>query len=269
MMSARTMFHEKDCHPEPRKLSGRGTSLLQFAFSAWEETSTATARSLSVLRRIGITSMVASVLCLTISQSAWAIGGVDTPPAPSARHEIKFAAPQETRLENGLRVIVATRPGLPLLAAQVVVRNGAEVDRDGYAGTASLTGDLLTKGTETMSAPEIARAIESLGGSIDSGAGWDASAASVVVMSDKADAALQILADTVRHPVFKQEEIDRLKSQRLDGLRVALQQPGSLARFVTTRVVYGSGAYGHAAGGTLETVQAIGRDQITQLYEKY
>ena len=31
-----------------------------------------------------------------------------------------------------------------------------------------------------------------------------------------------------------QEEIERLKSQRLDGLRVALQQPGSLARFVTT-----------------------------------
>ncbi|HEY3662866.1 MAG TPA: pitrilysin family protein, partial [Chthoniobacterales bacterium] len=105
--------------------------------------------------------------------------------------------------------------------------------------------------------------------SIDSGAGWDASAASVVVMSDKADEALKILADTVRHPAFKQEEIDRLKSQRLDGLRVALQQPGSLARFVTARVVYGAGAYGHAAGGTLETMQAIGREQVTQLYQKY
>ena len=76
-------------------------------------------------------------------------------------------------------------------------------------------------------------------------------------MSDKADEALKILADVVRHPAFKQEEIDRLKSQRLDGLRVALQQPGSLARFVTARVVFGAGAYGHAAGGTLETVQAI------------
>ncbi len=210
------------------------------------------------------------VLALFASaSSAWAIGGVDVPPAPSERHEVKFVTPKETRLENGLRVIVAERPGLPLLAAQVLVRNGAEVDPAGFAGTASLTGDLLTKGTETMSAPEIASAIESLGGSIDSGAGWDASGASVVVMSDKAEEALKILADTVRQPAFKQEEIDRLKSQRLDGLRVALQQPGSLARFVTTRAVYGSGAYGHAAGGTLETVQAIGRDQIAALYKKY
>ena len=216
-----------------------------------------------------MTSVIAMTLCLTIIQSAWAIGGVDTAPAPSAPHETKFATPKETRLENGLRVIVAERPGLPLLAAQLVVRNGAEVDPRDLAGTASMTGELLTKGTETMSAPEIARTIESLGGSIDSGAGWDASAASVVVMSDKADQALQILADVVRHPSFKQEEIDRLKNQRLDGLRVALQQPGALARFVTSRVVFGPGAYGHAVGGTLETVQAIERDQIVKLYQEY
>jgi zinc protease len=214
-------------------------------------------------------NLLATALCLTTIQSAHAIGGTDTPPPPSARHETKFATPKETRLENGLRVIVAERPGLPLLAAQLVVPNGAEIDPQNLAGTASMTGSLLTKGTETMSAPEIASAIESLGGSIDSGAGWDASGASVVVMSDKADEALKILADVVRHPAFKQEEIDRLKSQQLDGLRVALQQPGSLARFATARVIYGAGAYGHAASGTLETVQAIGRDEIVQLYRKY
>jgi zinc protease len=210
-----------------------------------------------------------ALVSLTTTASAWAIAAVNSPPAPSAKHETKFITPQETKLENGLRVIVATRPDLPLLAAQVLIRNGAEVDPQNLAGTASLTSDLLTKGTDKMSAPEIARAIESLGGSIDSGAGWDASAASVVVMSDKADAALKILADVVRHPAFKQEEIDRLKSQRLDGLRVSLQQPGSLARFVTERVVFGSGAYGHAANGTMESIHAINRDDIVKLYQQY
>jgi zinc protease len=214
-------------------------------------------------------NLLVTALCLTTAASAFAIAGVDSPPAPSAKHEAKFASPQETKLENGLRVIVVNRPGLPLLAAQVLLRDGAEVDPKNLAGTASMTSDLLTKGTDTMSAPEIAQAIESLGGSIDSGAGWDASAASVVVMSDKADAALKILADVVRHPAFKQEEIDRLKTQRLDGLRVALQQPGSLARFVTVRVVFGAGAYGHSATGTLESVQAISRDDIVKLYRQH
>ena len=213
--------------------------------------------------------MVASAFCLTNIPSARAIGGVDKPPLPSAPRQARFAAPKETRLENGLRVIVAERPGLPLLAAQLLVRNGAEVDPEGLAGTASMTGSLLTMGTETMSAPEIARAIESLGGEINSGSGWDASSASVVVMSSKADEALKILADVVRHPAFKQEEIDRLKQQQLDGLRVAMEQPGALVRYVAGRVVFGAGAYGHASSGTLETVPAIKRDDIVQFYREF
>jgi zinc protease len=204
-----------------------------------------------------------------MSPSAFATAGIDQPPPPSAKHEIKFASPKEARLENGLRVIVAERPQLPLLAAQVVVRNGAEVDPPKFAGSASLTAALLTKGSETMSAPQVASAIESLGGSIESGAGWDTSAASVVVMSDKANAALQVLADVVRHPAFKQEEIDRLKSQVLDSLRVAMEQPSSLARFVTARTIFGAGAYGHAINGTLESVQAVQRADLVQLYQKY
>ena len=236
------------------------TSVLDFRF-----------QGRSGLRLAGFTISVALCLlfCLTNIHLAFAIGGVDSPPPPSAPHATKFAEPKETRLANGLRVIVAERPRLPLLAAQLLVRHGAEVDAAKLAGTASMAASLLTKGSENMSAPEIANAIESLGGSIESGADWDASGAGVVVMSDKADAALRILADVVRHPVFRQEELDRLKSQRLDGLRVAMQQPGSLARFVTVRAVYGAGAYGHAAGGTLESVQAMTRADIVQLYQKY
>jgi zinc protease len=209
------------------------------------------------------------ILLVSSASSTFAIGGLDAPPPPSAPHEINFTQPKETKLDNSLRVIVAERPDLPLLAAEVVVRNGAEIDPSNLAGAASMTGALLTKGTESMSAPQIATAIESLGGDISSGAGWDSSMASVVVMSDKADAALTILADVILHPAFQQEEIDRLKKQRLDGLRVALQQPGALAGFVAERVVFDSGEYGHSTGGTVETIQAMQRDDIVKLYKSY
>ncbi|MEY2563719.1 MAG: zinc protease [Verrucomicrobiota bacterium] len=214
-----------------------------------------------IISTLGIFSLAAS--------AAFATGGVDTAPAASDPHPVTFSQPKETKLENGLRVIVVERPTLPLLAAEIVVRNGAEVDPKDRAGCASMTGSLLTKGTDKMSAPQIASAMESLGGAIDSGARWDASSANIVVMSDKADAALAILSDVILHPAFKQEEIDRLKNQTLDGLRVVLQQPGALARFVTERVVFGEGEYGHAAGGTVETVQAITRDDIVKLYKTY
>src|SRR5437868_5580501 len=214
-------------------------------------------------------SFIAVVIFGVTVRAALAISGVDTPPPPAPPHENNFTQPKEMKLANGLRLIVAERPDLPLLAAEVVVRNGAEIDPPNLAGTASMTGALLTKGTNSMSAPQIATAIESLGGDISSGAGWDLSTASVVVMSDKADAALTILADVVLHPTFKQDELDRLKKQRLDGLRVALQQPGALAGFVAERVVFQSGEYGHSPGGTVESVQATQRDDIVKIYKSY
>lgn len=198
---------------------------------------------------------------------ALAIGGLDAAPPASAPHEVTFAQPKETKLANGLRVVVVERPGLPLLVAELLVRNGAELDPKDLAGTASMAGSLLTRGTETMSAPQIATAIESLGGTIDSGAHWDSARATVVVMSDKAEPALRILSDVVLHPTFKQEEIDRLKNQTLDGLRVALRQPGSLAQFVMGRAVFGASAYGHSHTGTMESVAAIKRDDIVKLYQ--
>lgn len=215
------------------------------------------------------TFVVTGLLFCSVLSNVWAIGGVDKPPSPSEPHEVTFPQPQETKLANGLRVVVIERPKLPLLAAELLIRNGAEVDPKDLAGTASMTGTLLTRGTESMSAPEIASAIESLGGSIDSGAHWDAARATVVVMSDKVEPALRILADVVLHPTFKQEEIDRLKNQTLDGLRVALRQPGSLAQFVMGRAVFGDGSYGHSHTGTMETVQAIKRDDIVKLYQNY
>ena len=213
--------------------------------------------------------LLLALLCFAPGHYCFAIGGVDTTPSPAPPHPGSFTRPKEAELANGLRVIVAERPSLPLLAVELIIRNGSEADPNNLAGTASFTGSLLTKGTEKMSAPEIASAIESLGGTIFSSGVSDNSNAGVLVMSSKAEPALTILADVALHPAFKEEEIDRLKRQSLDGLRVALQQPGSVASYVIGRVVYGDGEYAHAAGGTPETLPAIQRADIVKFYQTY
>src|SRR3954454_19653302 len=114
----------------------------------------------------GWSFVISMALLVLFAARALGVGGVDSPPSPSAPSETRFAQPNETKLENGLRVIVANRPGLPMVAAQVVIGTGAEADPADLAGTASMTGALLAKGTESMSAPQIAQTIESLGGDI-------------------------------------------------------------------------------------------------------
>src|ERR1700730_12911852 len=210
-----------------------------------------------------------ALFCFAVRDNSFAIGGADTAPSPAAPHATSFTHPKETKLSNGLRVIVAERRSLPLLAVELIIRSGSEADANDLAGTASLTGSLLTKATEKMSAPEIANAMESLGGTIFSSGVSDSSSAGVLVMSSKAEPALTILADVVLHPAFKQEEIDRSRKQSLHGLRVALQQPGSVASYVIGRVVYGDGEYGHASGGTLETLPAIQRADTVKFYQAY
>ena len=192
-----------------------------------------------------------------------------TPPPPSAPRSVQFPTPVEQTLANGLRVIVIERANTPLVTAQLLIRNGGEVDPAELSGLADMTANLLTKGTETRDATQIAEAIEALGGSLESGARWDASTATVGVSSPKIGEAMKILADVVRRPTFKADEIERLRQQYLDNLRVGLGQPGTIARYVAGRVVFGDAPYGHPLGGTPESLAKISRDDIVKLHSAY
>ena len=75
----------------------------------------------------------------------------------------------ERVLANGLRVIVARDSDLPLVTADLTVRSGAAADPQGLAGTASMASELLTEGTTTRSATEIAAQTEALGANLGAG----------------------------------------------------------------------------------------------------
>jgi zinc protease len=192
-----------------------------------------------------------------------------TPPPPAAPRSGTFPKPAEQTLPNGLRVIVIERSESPLVSAQLLVKNGGEADPIELAGVADMTASLLTKGTQSRDATKIAQEIESLGGSLDSGARWDSSYAQVGVMSTKIPQAMEILADVVRRPTFKSEEVERLRQQYLDNLTLALGDPGSIARFVAARVVFGDSPYGHPLSGTTESLTRISASDIAKMHSRY
>ncbi|HKG97692.1 MAG TPA: pitrilysin family protein, partial [Pyrinomonadaceae bacterium] len=192
-----------------------------------------------------------------------------TPPPPAPTRSGTFPKPVEQTLPNGLRVIVIERRETPLIAAQLLIKNGSEVDPPEVPGLADMTANLLTKGTQTRDATRIAQEIESLGGSLDSGARWDSSFATVGVMSSKIPQAMEILADVVRRPTFKSEEVERLRQQYLDNVTLALGDPGTIARFVAARVVFGDSPYGHPVGGTTESLTRITAADIAKLHSRF
>jgi zinc protease len=204
-----------------------------------------------------------------VSVDAQAPAPQATPPPAAAPRSVQLPKPVEKTLPNGLRVIVVERPGTPLVAAQMLVKNGAEVDPPELAGLANMTADLLTKGTEKRSATEIAEAVEALGASLDSSARWDVSRVNLNMMSSKVGPALEILADVVRRPTFKAEEIERLRQQTLDDLTVELGDPGSIARYVASRVIFGDAPYGQPLAGTPQSIARITRDDFVKYHSRY
>ncbi len=192
-----------------------------------------------------------------------------TPPPPAAPRSGTFPKPVEETLPNGLRVIVVQRSETPLVSAQLLIKNGGEVDPPELAGLAEMTADLLTKGTQSRDATRIAQEIESLGGSLDSSTRWDSSVANVSVMSSKISPAMEILADVVRRPTFKSEEVERLRQQSLDSFTLILGEPGSIARLVAARVVFGDSPYGHPLIGTNESLTRITAADIAKLHSRY
>ena len=192
-----------------------------------------------------------------------------TPPPPASPRSGTFPKPVEETLPNGLRVIVIERRETPLVSAQLLIKNGGEVDPPELAGLADMTANLLTKGTQTRDATKIAQEVESLGASLDSGARWDSSFATVSGMSSKTPQALEILADVVRRPTFKSEEVERLRQQYLDNVTLALGDPGTIARMVAARVVFGDSPYGHPVSGTQESLTRITAADITKMHSRY
>ena len=179
------------------------------------------------------------------------------PPPIAAPVEPVLPKPAEKTLTNGLRVIVARSSSLPLVTADLTVKTGAWADPKGLAGAASMTAAMLTEGTKTRSAPQIASQVEALGATLESGSSLEASSVTLNVMPDKLAAGLAIMADVARNPAFAAEELERQRAQALDGLQVSYQEPGAIAGFAAAPLVFGGTPFGHVPTGTPDSLKRL------------
>ncbi len=188
---------------------------------------------------------------------------------PAAGPEGSLATPAiaDFRLANGLRVLVAPTEGVPLVSARLNFNAGTR-DDGAKPGLAQMTAGLLTQGTTARTAPRIAAEIEGLGASVGAGAGIDSTNVFANAPANVFPQTLALMADVVRNPTFAQEELDRLRDQTLDGLRVQLSQPGPVASRAVGRVIYGDAAYGAPGGGTTTSVPTINRDDVVRFHAR-
>ncbi|HEX8253062.1 MAG TPA: pitrilysin family protein [Thermoanaerobaculia bacterium] len=192
-----------------------------------------------------------------------------TPPAPAAPRQAKVPQAVERTLDNGLRVIVVPKHDNPLVASRLMIKAGAASDPRGKAGVAELTATVLTQGTATRTAEQIARGVEALGATLAAGAEWDATSIDVSVMSSNLPRAMEFVADVARNATFAKAEFAREQAQTIDALQVDLGQPRSVANMVASRLMFGDTPYGNTITGTPASVQKIRREDLLQFHKRH
>jgi len=175
----------------------------------------------------------------------------------------RFPAFERQTLGNGIRLIVAPVPKLPVVSMMAIIEAGAICDPAGREGLAQLTASALIEGTRTLDGPELTERLEGIGGSVDPSADWDYVAASTTVMSARAPAALALLAEILTVPSFPEREIERLRSERHSELLQQRAEPRGLADEMFSRFLYGPGSrYAEPEGGNERSILSITRDDI-------
>ncbi|MGC4044663.1 MAG: pitrilysin family protein [Armatimonas sp.] len=191
------------------------------------------------------------------------------PPAPAPTRPVVVPTPVVRAFNNGLRIITIPRPGTGLFTARMMVLSGGASDPVRKDGEASLTASLLTRGTRTRSATELAQDIEALGTQIDTGAGRETSFAALNVAMLHADDALELLADVLMNPAFANAEVVRRRTEAVDERTVGLESPNALARLAILRRLYGDSPYGRPTDGLPDTLKRIRRDDVVRYHRTH
>jgi predicted Zn-dependent peptidase len=191
---------------------------------------------------------------------------------PKEKPDPKLTLPavQRRKLSNGLEVLVVEHHELPVVSMNLVMKMGAAGDPASKAGLASLTADMLDEGTTTRDALQISDQLARIGSSVGIAAGWDSTTASLRTLTRHLDRALEIYADVVTNPAFPDKELQRLRAQRLAGLRQQRDDPNSVAGLVFQTVLYGrSHPYGHPLAGDETSLKSLSAADVRGFYETF
>ena len=172
-------------------------------------------------------------------------------------------------LDNGLIVGVAQRKTLPIFQVYIAIKAGAIYDPQGKEGTANLVARMLDKGSEGLSAREIAERIEGVGGSLSISAHSYTTTISLRTLTDVMDMGLQVLQKVLLNPTFPEEFLEKEKQRVISGIEEDKSDPNSVLENTFRKEVYGDHPLGRPVEGTEETIKEITQEDLINFYSKY
>lgn len=162
-------------------------------------------------------------------------------PRRGRRGHFDPALPETRDLGNGVRLYVIPRHDLPKIVGSIMMSGGKQYEPRELAGLASLTAEMLNRGTRNRTAREFEAEADRIGADIGAQAGTEFTSVSFSCLSEHLHPTLELTADLLLNPAFPDQELDRIVPIRLDALKESRAEPTSVLRRIVRRTAYSDG----------------------------
>ncbi len=184
-------------------------------------------------------------------------------PQPGSLPDIKLAEAETFELDNGLKVFVVENNKFPQVSFILSINRDLILEEKS-AGFVELAGELLSCGTTNMTKDELDHEIDKMGAIFNT---WS-NGVYLSSLSKYKDKTTEILSEIAFNSSFRQEELDRLKKQKISIIKQSMDEPNSIARNIRKAVFFGKNhPYGEIA--TEETISSIKLSDCSKYYSDF
>lgn len=194
------------------------------------------------------------------------------PPRPIAGAPRPYEFPEVHRstLANGMRLVVAPMPRLPLVTVYALVDAGEAKEAPGNEGTAALLASALAEGADALDGAEITARFEALGTAFDAFSDWDSSVARLTVTRSRLEEALALFGTVLRGATFPASDVARRRDERLADIAQQLAEPRGLADERFAGFLYpGTSRYARSGAGTAQSVARLDAETVRAFYTQH
>jgi predicted Zn-dependent peptidase len=183
---------------------------------------------------------------------------------------VKLPRPRETKLANGLTVLVLEQHKLPTVAFTLWVKTGALADPKDLPGLAKTTAEMLREGTAHRTSAQLAADVDGLGASLMASAGFGADTSTVGAsgLSESVERLLELMSDVVLNPTFPADEFAKYQRRQLAHLEQERAEPSFLAEERFYKVLYGDFA-ASIVSATPDSLKRMTPAQLKDFHDRY
>jgi len=169
---------------------------------------------------------------------------------------------------NGLGLVLRPMPQAHSVAVGMWAGAGGRYESARHSGLSHFLEHLLFKGTRRWSCEQLKQAIEGVGGSLNGFTAEEFTCYMAKVPHRYARRAIEVLAQMVRHPTLRAQDVDKEREVILEEIRMYEDTPGQYVHDLLSQLLWPDHPLGMLLSGTAQTVRRITRADLVRYWRR-